>query len=74
MSDWPILSLVTFLPLVGVGFILGIRGEAELTSRNARYVALWTSLITFLLSLSLWIDFDRSTADFQFVEKSEWIP
>ncbi len=74
MSDWPILSLVTFLPLVGTAFILGIRGETELVARNARYVALWTSLITFLLSLSLWVGFDRSTADFQFVEKSEWIP
>ena len=40
MQDWPLLSLTTFLPLVGAGFILIIRGEAEVVARNARYVAL----------------------------------
>jgi len=74
MNSWPILSLVTFLPLVGVVFILFIRGEPDVVARNARYVALWTSLITFVVSLSLWIGFERGTADFQFVEKAEWIP
>ncbi len=74
MSSWPILSLVTFLPLVGVLFILFIRGEPDVVSRNARYVALWTSLITFVVSLSLWFGFERGTANFQFVEKAEWIP
>ncbi|MHA1600620.1 MAG: NADH-quinone oxidoreductase subunit M [Alphaproteobacteria bacterium] len=73
MNSWPILSLVTFLPLVGVLFILFIRGEPDVVARNARYVALWTSLITFVLSLSLWIGFERGTADFQFVEKTNWI-
>jgi len=73
MSSWPILSLVTFLPLVGVLFIVFIRGEAEVVARNARYVALWTSLITFVVSLALWFGFERGTADFQFVEKAEWI-
>ena len=73
MSSWHILSLVTFLPLVGVLFILFIRGEPDVVARNARYVALWTSLITFVVSLSLWFGFERGTADFQFVEKAEWI-
>ena len=45
--DWPILSLVTFLPLVGAAFILLVRGEPDVVARNARTVALWTSLITF---------------------------
>lgn len=74
MSSWPLLSLVTFLPLVGAGFILIIRGDQAVVARNARYVALWTSLITFVLSLFLWFGFDRGTADFQFVEKAVWIP
>jgi len=75
MSDFPILTMVTFLPLVGVGFILAFnRGTAEETAAPARYVALWTSLITFLLSLFLWFDFDRSTAEFQFVEQVDWLP
>src|SRR5215471_14244675 len=74
MSDWPILSIVTFLPLVGALLIFLLRGEAEAVARNARYLALWTSLITFLLSLVLWFRFDRSSADFQFVETADWIP
>ena len=76
MSEWPLplLSLTIFLPLVGAGSILMIRGEAEIVARNARYAALWTSLITFLLSLVIWANFDSSTADFQFVEKANWIP
>ncbi|MBI4182633.1 MAG: NADH-quinone oxidoreductase subunit M [Proteobacteria bacterium] len=74
MTDWPILSLVTFLPLVGAFFILVIRGPEEVVARNARSVALWTSLITFILSLGLWVNFDTTTADYQFVEKLEWLP
>ncbi|MET4808028.1 NADH-quinone oxidoreductase subunit M [Limibacillus sp. MBR-115] len=74
MQGWPILSLVTFLPLVGAAFILFVRGDEEVVARNARYVALWTSLITFALSLFLWFDFERGTAEFQFVERIEWLP
>jgi NADH-quinone oxidoreductase subunit M len=73
-DSWPILSLVTFLPLIGAGFILLIRGEADVVAGNARYVALWTSLITFVLSLFVWFGFERGTAEFQFVEEVEWIP
>jgi NADH-quinone oxidoreductase subunit M len=74
MHAWPLLSLVTFLPLVGASFILMIRGEPDVVARNARYVALWTSLITFVLSLFVWFGFDRGTAAFQFVEEAPWIP
>src|SRR5580698_7234036 len=73
MSHWPLLSLVTFLPLVGAGFIMTTRGDAETVARNARNIALSTSVIVFLLSLLLWIYFDPSTASFQFVEKARWI-
>ena len=74
MSQFPILSLLTFLPLVGAVFILTIRGEEEIIARNARHVALWTSVINFLLSLFVWINFDNTTADFQFVEYAVWMP
>jgi NADH-quinone oxidoreductase subunit M len=73
-SDLPILSLVTFLPLVGAFLILLVRGEPAVVARNARNVALLTSLVTFVVSLTLWFGFDRSSADFQFVEKAEWMP
>ena len=74
MMDWPILSLVTFLPLVGVAALLLIRGEPDIVARNARFVALWASLITFVVSLLLWFRFDEAVAGFQFVEKQPWIP
>ncbi|MDA1308636.1 MAG: NADH-quinone oxidoreductase subunit M, partial [Proteobacteria bacterium] len=73
-SDWPLLSLVTFLPLVGVLFILFTRGDEATVARNARYIALWTTVPTFLISLLLWVNFDPTTADFQMVERAEWIP
>ncbi len=75
MSGFPILSLLAFLPLAGALFILTVRDDdPAIVARNARYTALWTSSITFLLSLYLWFNFDSSTADFQFVEKVEWMP
>jgi NADH-quinone oxidoreductase subunit M len=73
MSHWPLLSLVTFLPLVGVGFIMTSRGEEAVVARNARNIALSTSVIVFALSIMLWVEFDPSTAAFQFVEKANWI-
>jgi NADH-quinone oxidoreductase subunit M len=73
MSDWPILSIVTFLPAIGAAFIFLIRGEEQIVARNARNVALWTTLITFAVSILLWTGFDTTTADFQFVEKKSWI-
>ena len=74
MAGWPILSLTTFLPLVGAAFILLIRGEPDVVARNARNLALWTSLITFVLSLFIWLNFDNTTAAFQMVERADWIP
>jgi NADH-quinone oxidoreductase subunit M len=73
MSSMPLLSIVTFLPLVGAAFIFLARGPEEIVARNARSVALWTTTITFLVSLLIWLNFDNSTATFQFVEKAEWI-
>src|SRR5256885_2457567 len=73
MSHWPLLSLVTFLPLVGVGFIMTSRGDDAIVARNARNIALSTSLIVFALSVVLWIQFDPSTAAFQFVERARWV-
>jgi NADH-quinone oxidoreductase subunit M len=73
MSSMPLLSIVTFLPLVGAAFIFLARGQEEIVARNARSVALWTTTITFAVSLLIWLNFDNSTANFQFVEKVEWI-
>ncbi len=73
-AGFPILSLVTWLPLVGGAIILSIRGDAEAVARNARWAALWTSLIVFGLSLVLWVKFNPSDPGFQFVENVPWMP
>jgi NADH-quinone oxidoreductase subunit M len=70
----PLLSTVTFLPLVGVAAILVLRGEEALVARNARWIALWTSTITFVVSLFIWFGFDAKSAAFQFTETLRWIP
>ncbi len=74
MSSWPILSLVTFLPLVGALFCLVVNGPKEAVDRNCRSAALLTSLATFLISLVLWVRFDPTKASFQFEEKLDWVP
>src|SRR5690606_21749850 len=70
VTNAPLLSLITFLPLVGVAFIAFLPRDAV---QNARYIALWTTLVTFAVSLLVWINFDTSTADFQFVEEHPWL-
>ncbi len=73
MNDGNILSLITFLPAVGALLILLVRGEESVVARNARWIALWTTVITFVLSLYIWWHFDASTSAFQFVQKREWL-
>ena len=73
MSSWPILSVVTFLPLVGAAFILAVRGDDEVALRNMRWGALWTTVATFLISLLVWLYFDPTNPDFQFVERYRWL-
>jgi NADH-quinone oxidoreductase subunit M len=71
--SWPILSTITFLPLLGALLIGLLRGSDESAFRNARFIALWTTLVTFAISLLLWRDFDPTTAQFQFVEHRAWL-
>jgi NADH-quinone oxidoreductase subunit M len=71
---FPVLSLITWLPLVGCGVILAVQGDEETVAANARWTALWTSLIVLALSLVLWADWDPSNPGFQFVESVPWLP
>lgn len=72
MANWPVLSVTTFLPLVGVLFLVMLRAD-DAGARNARWIALWTTLITFAVSLQLVWRFDPSSPEFQFVEKRPWL-
>src|SRR5437667_9844796 len=73
MVSWPVIFVILVLPLVGALFIMLVRGEGEAESRNARWVALYTTLITFAISLVLVWRFDSGSPDFQFVEKRDWL-
>ena len=70
LTTVPILSLVTFLPLLGAVFIACLHDDAK---RNARWIALWTTLITFVVSIPIWTGFDNANAGFQFVENAAWL-
>jgi NADH-quinone oxidoreductase subunit M len=72
MASWPILSVTIFLPIAGALFIALLRND-EAGARNARWVALWTTLITFAVSLQLVWNFDSGLSEFQFVEKHAWL-
>ena len=73
MTDWPILSAVTFLPLVGVALLLLTREDSPYGRRNILNVALLTTVFTFLVSLWVWHSFDNANPGFQMVEKAEWL-
>ncbi|MGS4944307.1 NADH-quinone oxidoreductase subunit M [Meridianimarinicoccus sp. RP-17] len=69
-----LLSIVTFLPAVAALILaLFLRGEDEDAQRNAKWVALAATVLTFLLSLFIYAGFDPANTDFQFVEDREWI-
>ena len=70
-ADWPILSIIIWLPIIGGLLVLASGDRAPNISR---WLALFVSIATFLLSLPLWAGFDSTTASMQFVEKAAWIP
>ena len=71
--NFPILSAIIFIPLIGAFFIFVTRGVQKNVEKNSKYVAIFSSLTNFLLSIFLWYSFDTTTADFQFVEKKKWM-
>ncbi len=71
--NWPLLSTITFLPLLGVVTILLGRGDDEAAARYARWAALWATLITFLVSLFILPNFNAQASGFQLVESHSWL-
>lgn len=70
MSGLGVLSLVTFFPLVGA---LAIAAQNREARGNARWIALYATLFTFGVSLFIWVNFDKASGGFQFVEEMEWL-
>ncbi len=71
--NFPILSSVTFIPLIGAFFIFLTKDEKNEINKGAIYVSLFTSFVNFILTLFLWFSFDKTLSDFQFVEELSWI-
>jgi len=68
-----ILTILTFLPLVGVFFVLIVPGNDALAKNNIRYIALATTTVTFVFSLVMWAMFDATSPGFQFVQDHKWL-
>jgi NADH-quinone oxidoreductase subunit M len=71
MIDWPLLSTVVWLPIIGGALVL-ISGDKS--PNVSRWLALLVSVLTFAVSIPLYTQFDSSTAAMQFVEKAAWVP
>ena len=71
--DNTILTIVTFLPLVGALLILLTPGRDAGSIRAAKWIALVTTLATFAVSLQMWAMFDPSDTGFQFVVNYAWL-
>ena len=70
--NFPILSSLILLPTIGALFLFFIK-EKEGNNTTIKYVALFTTVVNFLISIYLWIAFDQSTSSFQFIEDRTWI-
>ena len=69
--NFPILSSIIVLPLLGAIFVLLSRQKQD--NKSAIYISLFTSIANFLLVLFLWYSFDKSFSGFQFIEEKNWI-
>ena len=72
MTEWPILTVTIFLPILGASIIFFIK-EDETSLSNIKWAALWTSIGTFILSCLIWLQFDNSIAEYQLSEKHQWL-
>ena len=72
MIDFPILSSLILLPILGALFIFFSKSKSN-SEATSKYLALFVSFGNFILSLYLWYLFDPTTSDFQFLEERTWI-
>ena len=70
MMNFPIISSLILLPSIGALFLFFINSK---NINGIKYVSLFVSIINFLISIYLWLIFDQSSYEFQFVESRVWI-
>ena len=70
--NFPILSSLILLPTVGALFLFFTKNK-DGNNLTAKYVSLFTTIVNFFISIYLWIYFDQSTSNFQFIEERQWI-
>jgi NADH-quinone oxidoreductase subunit M len=70
--NFPILSSITLLPILGAIFIF-IFNNKKNENKNVIYVSLFTSVVTLFLAIFLWYVFDKNSSEFQFIEEKDWI-
>jgi len=71
--SWPILSTLLIIPVFGSIIILLINSNDDIGRRNIKTVALYASIVNFIVSLLLWVNFDKATSSFQYVEQYYWL-
>ncbi len=70
--NFPILSSITLLPILGSIFIFIFNNKSS-DNKNVIYISLFTTIVTFFLAIFLWFAFDKTLSEFQFVEEKKWI-
>ena len=70
-STWPLLSLLIWLPIIG-GALTLFFGDQR--GAQARGFALLIAIVTFVLSIGLFVGLDQTSASMQFTEYHQWIP
>ncbi len=68
-----ILTIVTFLPLLGAGVLLFVPGRSESAVSLQRWIALVTTIVTLIVALMMWAMFDPTNPNFQFVQNAPWV-
>ena len=71
--NFPILSAITFIPLIGAIFVFLTRAEKDEKNSGAIYISIFTSIVNFFIILFVWYSIDKTISDFQFIEEYNWI-
>ena len=71
--NFPILSAITFIPIIGALFVFLTRSEKDEKNSGAIYISIFTSIVNFFIILFVWYSIDKTTSDFQFIEEYNWV-